>query len=89
MSLFLDVPPAFTEARLTSRRAGNDRDYLRGGEDVHESSLELQRRVREVYLEAAREDPALRVVDCSDGDGGMLPPGKIFEKISDQISNLK
>ena len=89
MSLFLDVPFRFTETRLTSRRSGNDRDYLQGGRDIHESSLELQRRVREVYLEAAREDHALMVIDCSDGDGAMLPPEAIFEKISDQIKNVQ
>jgi dTMP kinase len=81
LSLFLDVPFRFTEARLTARRAGGDRDYLQGGHDVHESSLELQRRVREVYLDASREDPALRVIDCSDGGGTMLPPEDIFDKI--------
>ncbi len=88
VSLFLDVPFRFTEARLTSRRGGGDRDYLEGGSDIHESSLELQRRVREIYLEAAGEDPALRVIDCSTPDGGMLPPGAIFGKISDQINML-
>ncbi len=82
VSLFLDVPFRFTEARLSSRRGGKDRDYLQGASDVHESSLDLQRRVREVYLEAAREDPALKVVDCSDANGEMLPPKEIFEKIS-------
>jgi dTMP kinase len=79
VSLFLDVPFRFTEAKLSSHREGSDRDYLRGGSDVHESSLELQRRVREVYLDAAREDPALKVVDC--GDRAMLPPEEIFDRI--------
>ncbi len=88
VSLFLDVPFRFTETRLAARRKGVDRDYLQGGKDVHESSLELQRRVREVYLEAAEEDPALRVIDCSDGEGAILPPGKIFERISTQLEDI-
>jgi dTMP kinase len=65
VSLFLDVPFRFTESRLKSRRQGADRDYLQGAADIHESSLELQKRVREVYLEAAKHDPALKIVDCS------------------------
>ncbi len=89
VSLFLDVPFRFTETRLTSARKGNDRDYLQGGRDIHEESLELQSRVREVYLDAAREDPALRVIDCGDGDGKMLPPERIFEKISKQLPSYK
>jgi dTMP kinase len=88
VSLFLDVPFRFTEAKLSSHREGNDRDYLRGGSDVHESSLELQRRVREVYLDAAREDPALRVVDCGDGEGAMLPPEEIFERILTELKEI-
>jgi dTMP kinase len=69
VSLFLDVPFRFTEARLAAARQGSDRDYLQGGRDIHESSLELQRRVREVYLEAAAEDPALKIIDCGGGTG--------------------
>jgi dTMP kinase len=88
ISLFLDVPFRFTEARLTAPRHGDDRGYLRGAEDIHETSLDLQRRVREVYLDAARTDPTLRVIDCSDGAGAMLPPQEIFDKIETQISNV-
>ena len=88
VSLFLDVPFRFTEARLTAVREGGDRDYLRGGKDVHESSLDLQRRVREVYLDAAVEDSTLRVIDCGDGNGEMLPPGRIFEKIMAELKGI-
>ena len=48
MSLFLDVPFEFTEKKLTGDRQGDDRSYLRGSRDIHEESLDLQRRVREV-----------------------------------------
>ena len=53
LSLFLDVPFAFTERKLTEVREGDDRDYLQGSRDIHEDALDLQRRVREVYLAAA------------------------------------
>ena len=88
VSLFLDVPSRFTEAKLSEGRSGADREYLQGGRDVHEASTEFQRRVRGMYLDAAREDPALRVIDCSDGEGRMLPPEAIFEKIIEEIGDL-
>ncbi len=81
VSLFLDVPFAFTESRLSAQREGDDRAYLRGGQDIHESSLDLQRSVRDVYISAARSDEALHVVDCGTADGRMDTPEGIFAKI--------
>ncbi|WP_418991150.1 dTMP kinase [Alistipes sp.] len=81
LSLFLDVPFSFTERKLTGTRKGDDRSYLQGAEDIHEASLALQRRVREVYLEAAAGDPALHVVDCSDAVGEMNTPEGTFAAI--------
>ena len=56
LSLFLDVPFAFTERKLSEAREGDDRDYLQGGQDIHEASLQLQRDVRSVYLASAAKD---------------------------------
>ena len=81
LSLFLDVPFSFTERKLTAAREGDDRTYLHGADDIHESSLSLQRAVREVYLDAAAADPSLRVVDCGDDSGGMETPEGIFARI--------
>lgn len=88
LSLFLDVPFAFTERRLREQRAGDDRSYLCGAQDIHEGSLELQRRVREVYLAAARRDPALRVVDCSDDAGAMASADDISRRILSCLTPL-
>lgn len=88
VSLFLDVPFAFTERKLSEVRAGNDRSYLQGGQDIHEGSLSLQRNVREVYLTAAVADPTLRVVDCSNAAGAMADPDTIFERICAEITPL-
>lgn len=81
VSLFLDVPFAFTARKLAETREGADRDYLHGGRDIHEDALDLQRRVREVYLSMAARDAKLRVVECSDPSGAMETPERIFEKI--------
>ena len=77
LSLFLDVPFAFTERKLSEVREGDDRDYLQGGQDIHEASLQLQQDVRSVYLASAAKDPSLRVVDCSDASGAMESPKSV------------
>ena len=88
VSLFLDVPFSFTERKLTQAREGGDRDYLQGAHDIHEASLDLQQRVRGVYLDAAREDAAFRVVDCCAPDGSMETPERIFSKIEAALAPL-
>ena len=64
------------------------REYLQGGQDIHEASLDLQQRVRGVYLDAAREDAAFRVVDCCAPDGSMETPERIFSKIEAALAPL-
>ena len=88
LSLFLDVPFAFTERKLTEVREGEDREYLQGGKDIHEASLDLQRRVREVYLESATMDDELKVVNCSTEEGGMASPEAIFERIMERVAPI-
>ena len=88
VSLFLDVPFTFTERKLSELREGDDREYLQGGQDIHEASLDLQQRVRGVYLDAAREDAAFRVVDCCAPDGSMETPERIFSKIEAALAPL-
>lgn len=88
LSLFLDVPFAFTERKLTEVREGEDREYLQGGKDIHEASLDLQRRVREVYLESALLNEDLKVVNCSTEEGGMASPDTIFERIMERVAPL-
>ena len=88
LSLFLDVPFAFTERKLSEVREGEDREYLQGGKDIHEASLDLQRRVREVYFESATMDDELKVVNCSTEEGGMASPEAIFERIMERVAPL-
>ena len=88
VSLFLDVPFAFTEKRLTEQREGDDRSYLNGAADIHEQSLSLQQRVREVYIESAERDSELVVVDCSNAEGAMASPEEIFARIEEKITPL-
>ncbi|MFI3280762.1 MAG: dTMP kinase [Rikenellaceae bacterium] len=88
ISLFLDVPFEFTAARLSEEREGEDRSYLKGGSDIHESSLSLQEAVRRVYIESAECDEALHVVNCSASDGSMAQPQQIFQRICEELREL-
>lgn len=85
MSLFLDVPFGFTEKKLTGNRHGDDRSYLKGARDIHEESLDLQRKVRDIYLWRASEDDTMHVVDCSGPDDCMAKPEEIFARIEGKI----
>lgn len=81
LNIFLDVPISFVESKLKSCRAGEDRDYLEGAQDIHEADIEFQKRVRAMYRRQCELDPKFIRIDCSDEYGQMLPPGAIFEKV--------
>ncbi|HBS85212.1 MAG: dTMP kinase [Bacteroidetes bacterium GWF2_38_335] len=85
LNILLDVPFQFTEQKLSKNRCGEDRDYLNGKKDIHEASLDFQKTVREVYLEAVKNDPAFCRIDCSN-NSEMAEKEQIFEKV---ISVLK
>ena len=88
VSLFLDVPFAFTERKLLQeQREGDDRAYLNGQKDIHEQSMDLQRAVRQVYLDAAEYDENLHVVDCSTQSNEMASPEEIFRRIEVVVEN--
>ena len=90
LNIFLDVPIGFVESKLKSHRGGADRDYLGGGQDIHEADIEFQKRVRAIYRRQCELDPKFIRIDCSDEYGMMLPPDAIFSKIKAVVdSTLK
>ncbi len=88
LNIFLDVPVSFVESKLTSRRGGDDRAYLHGAQDIHETDIEFQKTVREIYLEQCEADPDFLRVDCADADGNMLSPEEILRKMLDCLNNV-
>ena len=86
VSLFLDVPFEFTKKKLSEVREGDDREYLKGGKDIHEASLDLQLCVRESYLQYAKEYGDLKIVDCCDDNGNMADAQTIFGRIEKELS---
>ncbi len=89
LNIFLDVPFSFTEMKLSSSRSGNERDYLKGNPDIHEESLNFQKKVRDVYLRVARSEERLVVVNCCDEKGRMNSPEIISKLILGIIRDRK
>lgn len=87
LNIFLDVPIDFVESKLTSNRAGSDREYLEGQKDIHEADIEFQKKVRAIYRRQCELDPKFMRIDCSDDYGFMLAPNDIFEKIKTVVDN--
>lgn len=85
INIFLDVPFQFTEKKLTDQRTGDDRAYLLGSRDIHESSLDFQREVRNTYLSVAENDEKLQVVNCGSEKGTILKPEEIFKLVIERI----
>ena len=87
LNIFLDVPISFVESKLKADRAGDDREYLEGAQDIHEADIEFQKRVRAIYRKQCELDPKFIRIDCSDEYGMMLPPGAIFEKVKTVVDS--
>ncbi len=86
LNLFLDVPFSFASRNLSSKRKGNDRDYLNGKKDIHEADLQFQQKVREMYLWQVNENNDFKLVNCSDFNGNILSPEEIFAEIKNILS---
>ncbi len=88
LNLFLKVPYEFTQNSLRKRRAGADRDYLQGNDDIHEADLDFQQEVRNIYLWQVKENTDFEEVDCGNQNNQMLAPEQIFEKIKIRINDI-
>lgn len=63
-SMFLDVPFSFTEAALTRRLQEAHRNYLNGGEDIHEKDFALQQAVKAEYETLLQLDSRMKRITC-------------------------
>jgi len=89
LNIFLDVPGSFTEKKLSADRSGDSRNYLNGNKDIHEESLNFQKKVRDIYLKIAESDERMVIVNCAGSDGKMLPPETISGMILKIITERK
>ncbi len=85
MNIFLDVPFDFTRSRLSSQRRGEDRNYLKGAQDIHENDLLFQERVRGIYHSVCNTMGNLQIVNCADDRGRMKSPEEVFLSLKQVI----
>ena len=81
ISIYLHVPIEFIANKLADRQPGTDRTYLNGKEDIHEASIELQRKVESEYLKLVDKNSDFHIVNCSVTDGNMLSSEVINSEI--------
>lgn len=86
LSIFLHMNFEFVSQKLKDTRNGNDRKYLDGKKDIHESSLGFQKKVENEYMRLVAEETDFHSINCFDESGETLSPGAIHGKI---ISLLK
>lgn len=79
--VYMHVPFNFIAKNLTGNRNGNNREYLKGGEDIHEADLAFQHRVGEVFLQQASHDSSFIVLSCSNNEGRMKQPEEVFSDL--------
>ncbi len=82
-NLFLDVPLSFVEKKLQEHRKGNDRAYLKGKSDIHESNILFQEKVLNEYLYLCKH-LSLTYIDCRLNDT-VASPEIVFQRICDAI----
>ena len=76
--LYFDLPIDIIKNRLESNRVGDDRNYLNGELDIHEKSLDLQTKVRNIYL-GLTNFKNYKIINCLDKDENVLSPEELFE----------
>ena len=85
LSIFLDVPLNAVEKSLSKLRKGEDRAYLKGKRDIHESSLSFQKKVRQEYLDLVKHQKDFVRITCYDEKGAFFSPEHIHAKIVEKL----
>jgi dTMP kinase len=86
VSIFLNVPFNHIKDSLKKSRTGVDREYLKGKTDIHEDSLDLQKKVYKEYLDLLNEQSNFFEIKCFNDDSNWLSPLAIHEKIFEKIN---
>ena len=94
LTIFLDVPIDIAADRLSVKREGEDRRYLKGKSDIHEMDKDFQIRVYDVYksLNGSRNYHIVKTTGVS-GDHGdtwmtVLTPEEIFAGYKNLIESI-
>jgi dTMP kinase len=81
ISIYLHVPIKFITNKLADRQSRNDRIYLNGKVDIHEASIELQKKVEIEYLKLVDKNSDFHIVNCNASSSNILPSDVINSEI--------
>ncbi len=84
INIFLDVPISSIESRLKKVRKGDDREYLKGKNDIHEADFQFQRNVRAVYDNLLLSEKNFYSIPCMH-KGELLKPKTIHNTIIETL----
>jgi dTMP kinase len=81
ISIFLNVPLASVKKSLDNIREGEDRDYLKGKEDIHENDFSFQEKVYQEYKNMVLEQENFFEIICKDENDNFLDKQTINQLI--------
>lgn len=84
-SFYLHVPLHYIEKSLRNARKGADRAYLKGKSDIHEDSIDLQRKVHKEYQKLLHERENFHEIRCFSEEDEWLRPEEIHQAIMKRI----
>jgi dTMP kinase len=86
LTIFFDVPIEIIKKRLKEKRIEN-RDYLNGKQDIHESDIEYQETVRDMYRELQGYN-GYHIIECADSSMNIYNPHQLFWKYEDLLKRV-
>jgi dTMP kinase len=93
LNIFFDVPIEIIKQRLESNREGNDREYLNGKKDIHETNISFQNEVRLNYHSSMNNignnwDNYCKIISCVDNQSNILNPNNLFNSYKKFIDEI-
>jgi dTMP kinase len=88
-SFFLNVPFEAVEKTLTQERTGEEREYLKGKEDIHENALDFQKSVYQEYIGLLESEKRIVDIQCYDEEMRFLSKEEIHQKIVNYMMRVR
>jgi dTMP kinase len=88
-SFFLNVPFEPVEKTLTQERTGEEREYLKGKEDIHENALDFQKSVYQEYIGLLESEKRIVDIRCFDEQNRFLSKEEIHQKIVNYMMRVR
>lgn len=88
-SFFLNVPFEAVEKTLTQERTGEEREYLKGKEDIHENALGFQKSVYQEYIGLLESEKRIVDIRCFDEQNRFLSKEEIHQRIVNYMMRVR